>query len=69
MMSRTTVVVLFNPFPEGCGSKVNMIAWLKFELPYYDVAIEHVNHYTTTNPSNCIVKSWLKYSEEYRRSE
>ena len=35
-----TVVVLFYPaLKEGGSSKVNMIAWLEFELAYNDIAI------------------------------
>ena len=26
--------------------KINIIAQLKFELAYYDIAVQHVNHYT-----------------------
>ena len=30
--------------------KVNVIAWLEFELAYYDSAVQHFNHYTRTPP-------------------
>ena len=32
-------------FPKEISSKVNIIAWLEFELAYYDVVVQHVNHY------------------------
>ena len=34
-------------FPKGINPKVNVIAWLEFELAYYDFAVEHVSHYAT----------------------
>ena len=34
-------------FPKGISPKVNVIAWLEFELAYYDVKVQHVNHYAT----------------------
>ena len=37
-------------FPKGFISKVNIIALLKFELAYYDVATNHVSHYSTGTP-------------------
>ena len=47
------VVVLSNPqlwkghtFPKGISPKVNVIAWLEFELVYYNVALEHIRYYT-----------------------
>ena len=30
--------------------KLNIIARLEFELVYYDVEVEHINHYATANP-------------------
>ena len=45
----------FNPqfkrvhtFPKGICLKVNVIARLAFELAYYNSAIKHFNHYTTS---------------------
>ena len=32
---------------KGISLKVGVIAWLEFELAYYDVAVQHVNHYAT----------------------
>ena len=36
----------------GISPKVNVIAWLEFELAYYDIAIEHVSHYATGTQPN-----------------
>ena len=39
-------------FSKGICSKVNIIAWLKFELMYSDSAVQGFNHYTVgTAPS------------------
>ena len=32
-------------FPMSIGPKVNVKAWLEFELAYYDVKVQHINHY------------------------
>ena len=32
-------------FREGIRPKVNVIACLEIELVYYDVAVQHINHY------------------------
>ena len=37
-------------FPKGICPKVNVIAWLEFELGYYDSAVHRFNHYTTRTP-------------------
>ena len=34
-------------FPKGIYPKVNILAWLEFELAYYDPAVQRFNHYTT----------------------
>ena len=34
-------------FPKGIGPKMNVIARLEFELVYYEVEVQHVNHYAT----------------------
>ena len=34
-------------FPRSICLKVNVIERLKFELVFYDDAVQHVNHYTT----------------------
>ena len=34
-------------FPKN--SKVNVIAWLKFQLAFFEAAVQHVNHYVTGN--------------------
>ena len=35
---------------QSISPKVNIIAWLEFKLAYYDVTVQHINHYTTENP-------------------
>ena len=35
------------PLPRGISPKVNIIAQLEFELTYYDIVVQHVNHYAT----------------------
>ena len=37
-------------FPKGICQKVNVIAWLEFELAYYDSAVHRPNHFTTRTP-------------------
>ena len=32
--------------PKGISPKVNVIAWLKLELASYDVAAQHIRHYS-----------------------
>ena len=34
-------------FSKGISPKVSVIARLGFELAYYDIAVQHVNHYAT----------------------
>ena len=34
----------------GINLKVNLIAWLEFELGYYCVVVQHISHYTTGTP-------------------
>ena len=31
--------------PKDISPKINVIAWLAFELAYYDFAVQHVSHY------------------------
>ena len=33
------------PFLKGISSKVNVIAKIEFELVYYDIAVQRINHY------------------------
>ena len=42
-------------FPKGISLKVNVIVRLEFELAYYDIAIQHVNH--DTIKASPIIKS------------
>ena len=37
-------------FPGGISLKVNVIARLKFDLAYYNVAVQYVSHYATEIP-------------------
>ena len=49
-------------FPNGIRPKVNALAWLEFELAYYDVAVQDFSHDTTGHLNNpgfvqlCLVK-------------
>ena len=40
----------FHAFPKSICPKMNPIAWLEFELAYYDSTIQRFNHYATRNP-------------------
>ena len=40
-----------NIFPCGICPKLKVIARLRFELAYYDIAIQRFNHYTTRLPN------------------
>ena len=40
-------IMRFKRFPMEISPKVNVIAQLDFELANYDVAVQHVSHYTT----------------------
>ena len=35
---------------KSLSPKVNLIAQLEFELTYYNVAVQHISHYTTETP-------------------
>ena len=37
-------------FPKSICPKVNVIAWLEYELEYYDSAVHRFNHYITRTP-------------------
>ena len=37
-------------FPKGICPKVNVIAWLEYELAYYDSAVHRFNPYATRTP-------------------
>ena len=34
-------------FPKSISLKLNVLVWLEFELAYYDIAFQQVNHSTT----------------------
>ena len=48
-------------FLEGNSLKVNLKVRLEFELAYYDVAVQHFNHYTTgaSAPVAFVVDNWI----------
>ena len=37
-------------FPKGISPKVNVIAWLEFELTHYKTVVQYVDHYTADTP-------------------
>ena len=37
-------------FPKSISPNMNLIAWLDFQLVYYDVTGQHFNHYATKIP-------------------
>ena len=39
----------------GISPKVNAIGRLKFELAYYDVTVEHINHYAAKIPFSWVI--------------
>ena len=47
-------------FLKGIYPKVTVIAWLEFELAYYDVAVQCVSHYTTGTPQRTLMKQILR---------
>ena len=56
-------------FPKGISLKTNIKAWLVFELAYYDVAIQHVNHYAKRTPPNLILHTLKQTMEEVIKDE
>ena len=67
---RRTVVILFNPklvgkrkfitFLMGNSPKVNVTARLKFKSPYFETAVQQVNHYAMETAVNLKVKSQFR---------
>ena len=51
---RRTLEVLYNQklptFSKGISPKVNITVQLKFKLPYFDVAVQHISHCATRSP-------------------
>ena len=41
---------VYKTFPKGINLKVNKIAQLKFELTYFEAAVEHFSHNTVKTP-------------------
>ena len=65
--SRRTIVVPFRcedkgafiPSPKGIYPKMNLVAWLEFELAYYNSAVQHFNNYTTmSSPPHTFLIFW-----------
>ena len=50
-------------FSKRICPKVNVIAWLEFELAYYISAVQRFNHYTTRTPSVCVCNFSFWYKE------
>ena len=46
-------------FLKGIGSKVNIKAWLEFELIDYNIVVQYPGHYTTITPPNYISEPHL----------
>ena len=46
-------------FSKGISPKVNVVAWLEFELAYYDVVVWNVSHYATVTLLP-FIHGWLK---------
>ena len=38
------------PFPNGISLEVSLIAWLEFELAYFEAAVQHFSHYAIVTP-------------------
>ena len=50
-----------NAFPTGICPKVNMIAWVEFELALY-ATVRHINHCTKETPPSQFSEKQLVYS-------
>ena len=46
-------------FPKDICPKVNVIAWLEYELSYYDSAVHRFNHYTKRTPTSAVTFEML----------
>ena len=44
-------IIVRKPFPERISLKVNVIAQLEFEPAYFEVSVQHLNHYATGFPT------------------
>ena len=51
----------FIPFPRGISSKLIVIMLLEFKHTYYDVAVQHVSHYTTQIPTLFLFFKFLNF--------
>ena len=56
-------------FPNGVSPKVNVIVRLGFELTYYNIAVQHVSHYTTGTPFSCKNMGMIIIGKSNDRSE
>ena len=54
-------------FLKGICPKVNVIARLKFELAYYDSAVQRFNHYTTRIPPKPQERNWISFKTETKQ--
>ena len=52
---------MVHAFPKGICPKVKVIAWLKFEIAYYDSRVHCFTHYTTRTPSS-LESEWQQVS-------
>ena len=43
-------------FPRGIYSKVNVTAWLGFELAYFEAAVQHISHFDMRTLSHLVRK-------------
>ena len=39
------------PFSKSIIPKLNIIAWLEYDLVYFEAVVQHFSHYTTEMPS------------------
>ena len=45
-------------FPKSINPKVNVRAWLQFELAHYDFAIQHISHYEEFAMTTVLLQEW-----------
>ena len=46
-------------FPQDISLNVNVIAWLEFELAYYDSTVHRSNYYTTRTSPGTLEDNWI----------
>ena len=52
---------MFNTFLKGICQKVTVIAWVEFELAYFEAAVQHFCQYDTVTPSSQIMLQGTDY--------